>query len=80
MLPDGDNDEECATAGGVYNAVPFSYGNTGDFNEQKDTDAESSFRPSFPVPESLLQSLVSTYSSSYNISVLLLYNLDVIVC
>ncbi|XP_017980589.1 PREDICTED: protein suppressor of white apricot isoform X1 [Theobroma cacao] len=57
---DGDNDEECATAGGVYNAVPFSYGNTGDFNEQKDTDAESSFRPSFPVPESLLQSLPST--------------------
>ena len=72
MLPDGDNDEEPATVGGAYNAVAFSYGNTGEFNEQKDTDAESSFQPPFPVLESLLHSLVSTGSSSYCRSLLLL--------
>ena len=71
FLPDGYNDEEPATAGGGYNSVPFSYGKTGESSEQKDADAESSFRPPFPVPESLLQCLVSTCSSSYNISLLL---------
>ena len=71
MLPDGDNDEEPATVGGAYKAVAFSYGNTGEFNEQKGTDAESSFQPPFPVPESLLQSIVSTCSSSYSISLFL---------
>lgn len=64
MLPDGDNNEEPAAAGGLYNAVSFSYGNTGESNEQKDADVESSFRPPFPVPETLLQNLVSTCSSS----------------
>ncbi|XWS51837.1 hypothetical protein CRYUN_Cryun11dG0016800 [Craigia yunnanensis] len=59
-LQDGDNDEETATAGGTYNAVAFSYGNTGESNEQKDTDTESSFRPPFTVPESLPQSLPPT--------------------
>ncbi|KAA3477263.1 splicing factor, suppressor of white-apricot-like protein isoform X1 [Gossypium australe] len=54
---DGDNNEEPATAGGLYNAVSFSYGNTGESNEQKDNDVESSFRPPFPVPETLLQNL-----------------------
>ena len=64
MLPDQDNDSEPVTAGGVYNAVPFSDGNTVESNELKDTDAESSFQPPFPVPESLLQNLVSTCTSS----------------
>ncbi|KAA3462189.1 Splicing factor, suppressor of white-apricot [Gossypium australe] len=54
---DGDNNEEPAAAFGLYNAVSFSYGNTGESNEQKDTDVESSFRPPFPVPETLLQNL-----------------------
>ncbi|GMJ15998.1 hypothetical protein like AT5G55100 [Hibiscus trionum] len=57
---DGDNDEEPAASGGLYNAVSFSYGNTGESNEQKDADVESSFRPPFPVPETLLQNLPPT--------------------
>ncbi|TYI31881.1 hypothetical protein ES332_A04G017000v1 [Gossypium tomentosum] len=57
---DGDNNEEPAAAGGLYNAVSFSYGNTGESNEQKDADVESSFRPPFPVPETLLQNLPPT--------------------
>lgn len=54
----GENNEEPAAAGGLYNAVSFSYGNTGESNEQKDADVESSFRPPFPVPETLLQNLM----------------------
>ncbi|PPD79323.1 hypothetical protein GOBAR_DD23764 [Gossypium barbadense] len=57
---DGENNEEPAAAGGLYNAVSFSYGNTGESNEQKDADVESSFRPPFPVPETLLQNLPPT--------------------
>ncbi|TYI85273.1 hypothetical protein E1A91_D05G429200v1 [Gossypium mustelinum] len=57
---DGENNEELAAAGGLYNAVSFSYGNTGESNEQKDADVESSFRPPFPVPETLLQNLPPT--------------------
>ncbi|TYH74923.1 hypothetical protein ES332_D05G437700v1 [Gossypium tomentosum] len=56
----GENNEEPAAAGGLYNAVSFSYGNTGESNEQKDADVESSFRPPFPVPETLLQNLPPT--------------------
>ncbi|KAK8643965.1 hypothetical protein V6N13_013242 [Hibiscus sabdariffa] len=57
---DGDNDEEPLASGGLYNAVSFSYGNTGESNEQKDADVESSFRPPFPVPTTLLQNLPPT--------------------
>ncbi|MBA0809770.1 hypothetical protein Gohar_025393 [Gossypium harknessii] len=57
---DGENNEEPAAAAGLYNAVSFSYGNTGESNEQKDADVESSFRPPFPVPETLLQNLPPT--------------------
>ncbi|OMP04383.1 SWAP/Surp [Corchorus olitorius] len=35
---DEDNDAEPATAHGVYNAVPLTYGNTGESNEKKDTE------------------------------------------
>ncbi|XP_012443846.1 uncharacterized protein LOC105768469 isoform X2 [Gossypium raimondii] len=56
----GEKNEEPAAAGGLYNAVSFSYGNTGESNEQKDADVESSFRPPFPVPETLLQNLPPT--------------------
>ncbi|KAL4282000.1 hypothetical protein GQ457_03G022780 [Hibiscus cannabinus] len=57
---DGDNDEEPVASGGLYNAVSFSYGNTGESNELKDADMEYSFRPPFPVPETLLQNLPPT--------------------
>ncbi|BAT80686.1 hypothetical protein LR48_Vigan07g024600 [Vigna angularis] len=40
-----------------FHAVAFSYGNTNASMETKDDDAESSFRPNFPVPESLLHNL-----------------------
>lgn len=42
---------------GVYNAVSFTYGNQ--HTDQKNADTESSFCPSFPVPEHLVQNLVS---------------------
>ncbi|CAJ2633935.1 unnamed protein product [Trifolium pratense] len=40
-----------------YRAVAFSYENSSVSTETKDTDTESSFRPNFPVPESLLNNL-----------------------
>ncbi|XP_044499081.1 splicing factor, suppressor of white-apricot homolog isoform X1 [Mangifera indica] len=43
-----------------YNAVPFSYGNTGESTVERNVEAESGFRPPFPVPESLLQNLPPT--------------------
>lgn len=42
-----------------YRAVAFSYENSSVPTETKDTDTESGFRPNFPVPESLLNNLVS---------------------
>ncbi|KAE8723539.1 65-kDa microtubule-associated protein 1-like [Hibiscus syriacus] len=57
---DGDNDDGPAASGGQYNAVSFSYGNAGESNEWKDADVESSFRPPFPVPKTLLQNLPPT--------------------
>lgn len=44
---------------GGYNAVAFSYGNKNESIEEKNNDSESGFCPSFQVPESLLQNLVS---------------------
>ncbi|XP_057460832.1 uncharacterized protein LOC130751286 isoform X2 [Actinidia eriantha] len=49
-------------AGGYHN-VAFSYGNTDDSTDQKNPDdglGDLGFRPPFPVPESLLQSLPPT--------------------
>lgn len=43
-----------------YHAVAFSYGNTNESTEQEVNGAESTFYPPFPVPESLIQNLVST--------------------
>ncbi|KAF9608813.1 hypothetical protein IFM89_011851 [Coptis chinensis] len=45
--------------GSTYCAVPFSYGNTDVSFDSKNSEAPS-FRPPFPVPESLLQSLPPT--------------------
>lgn len=50
---------------GAYHTVAFSYGNPNGPIEQSNPDA--SFRPPFPVPESLLQHLVSKYvTGSYS--------------
>ncbi|GAV81965.1 Surp domain-containing protein/DRY_EERY domain-containing protein [Cephalotus follicularis] len=53
------NDAEPGFAGG-YKAVPFSYGGPSESTDQKNTDAESAFRPPFSVPDSLLQNLPPT--------------------
>lgn len=42
-----------------FHAVAFSYGNSNVSTETKDNDTKSSFDPKFPVPESLLNNLVS---------------------
>lgn len=70
LCPDTGNDPEQADAGG-YHTVDFSYGNPDEFTEQKNNDTEPVFQPAFPVPESLIQNLVSllpyvSYLSLYN--------------
>ncbi|XP_074320246.1 uncharacterized protein LOC141657032 isoform X4 [Silene latifolia] len=53
-------DEKGAMDAGGYNCVPFSYGNFADSTAQKGSGIDvnaSSFHPSFPVPEHLLQNL-----------------------
>lgn len=67
-------------ASGNYQAVSFSYGNTDASSEAKNFDSGlgySGFHPPFPVPESLLKNLVSTYmcllSGRYYLSLLLLH-------
>lgn len=57
--PEVEEGEELPDAG-AYRAVGFSYGNTDDFADRKSSEAQESsdFRPSFPVPESLLQCLM----------------------
>ncbi|KAM3343265.1 protein starmaker isoform X1 [Capsicum galapagoense] len=59
--PEVEEGEEPADAG-AYRAVGFSYGNTDDFADRKSSEAQESsdFRPSFLVPESLLQCLPPT--------------------
>ena len=47
---------------GGYHAVAFGYGNLDEATEQKSSEGESVFRPPFPVPESLVQNLVSSFS------------------
>lgn len=44
-----------------FHAVAFLYGNSNASTETKDNDTESGFCPNFPVPESLLQNLVSNF-------------------
>lgn len=53
-----DNDSGAVNSSG-YRAVAFSYENSSVSTETKDNDTDSSFRPNFPVPESLLHNLVS---------------------
>lgn len=64
FYPEVEEDEKPMGTGG-YNSVAFSYGNTDDSADHKITDARmesSGYLPPFPVPENLLQSLVSMCS------------------
>lgn len=53
------NDVSANTNGDGYRAVPFAYESSSDVSDQKDADMESGFQPPFPVPDYLLQNLVS---------------------
>ncbi|XP_009762485.1 uncharacterized protein LOC142182631 isoform X1 [Nicotiana tabacum] len=60
--PEVEEDEKSVDAG-AYRAVGFSYGHTDDSAYRKSSEVgqeSSEFRPSFPVPESLLQCLPPT--------------------
>lgn len=62
-----EEDAKPESAGG-FNAVPFSYGNDGDSNNQKAAEIEQEvpkFYPPFPVPDSLVQNLVSSNKSAF---------------
>ncbi|KAK1440081.1 hypothetical protein QVD17_05906 [Tagetes erecta] len=61
--PSEEVEEEDAKpeAAGAFNAVPFSYGNDGDSNDQRTAEIEQEvpkFYPPFPVPDSLVQNLM----------------------
>ncbi|XP_020226006.1 uncharacterized protein LOC109807781 isoform X2 [Cajanus cajan] len=56
MCQNTKNDSDPVGSDG-FHAVGFSYGNSNMSWETKDNDSESSFRPNFPVPESLLHNL-----------------------
>lgn len=54
--------EVARTDASGYHFVPFSYGNSAESSDQKNLDVApdtSVFHPTFSVPESLLQNLVS---------------------
>lgn len=53
------NDGSASTNADGFRAVPYSYGSSSDFSDQKTADMESGFNPPFPVPDYLLQHLVS---------------------
>ncbi|KAG2310622.1 hypothetical protein Bca52824_022179 [Brassica carinata] len=51
------NDGSASTNADGFRAVPYSYGSSSDFSDQKIADMESGFSPPFPVPDYLLQHL-----------------------
>lgn len=53
------NDGSASANADGFRAVPYSYGSSSDFGDQKTADMESGFNPPFPVPDYLLQHLVS---------------------
>ncbi|XP_026392691.1 splicing factor, suppressor of white-apricot homolog isoform X1 [Papaver somniferum] len=62
-LQQESNSGEGQGAGGTYSAVGFSYGNSDVSADQKNSNSvvgDYGFRPPFPVPENLLQSLPPT--------------------
>ncbi|KAI3675625.1 hypothetical protein L1987_85216 [Smallanthus sonchifolius] len=63
LPPPSEEEEEDAKPEpvGGFNAVPFSYGNDGDSNNQTTAETEQEvpkFHPPFPVPDSLVQNLM----------------------
>lgn len=56
---DTGKDVETVVDGG-FHAVSFTYGNPDEVTALKNNEAESVFRPPFPVPESLIQNLPPT--------------------
>ncbi|TKY57324.1 hypothetical protein E2542_SST21771 [Spatholobus suberectus] len=52
-----DNGSDPVSSAG-YRAVAYSYGNSNVSTETLDNETESSFRPKFPVPDSLLHNLM----------------------
>ncbi|KAF8081668.1 hypothetical protein N665_0871s0006 [Sinapis alba] len=54
------NDGSASTNADGFRAVPYSYGCSSDFSDQKIADMESGFNPPFPVPDYLLQHLPPT--------------------
>ncbi|XP_013685837.1 splicing factor, suppressor of white-apricot homolog isoform X1 [Brassica napus] len=54
------NDGSASTNAAGFRAVPYSYGSSSDFSDQKIADTESGFNPPFPVPDYLLQHLPPT--------------------
>ncbi|CAN7122250.1 unnamed protein product [Brassica rapa subsp. narinosa] len=54
------NDGSASTNAAGFRAVPYSYGSSSDFGDQKIADTESGFIPPFPVPDYLLQHLPPT--------------------
>ncbi|KAI3810062.1 hypothetical protein L1987_19669 [Smallanthus sonchifolius] len=65
LPPPSEEEEEDAKPEpvGGFNAVPFSYGNDGDSNNQNTTETEREvpkFHPPFPIPDRLVQSLPLT--------------------
>ncbi|CAN8252880.1 unnamed protein product [Cochlearia groenlandica] len=57
---DDIDDVSASTNADGFRAVPFSYGSSSDFGDQKIADMESGFNPPFPVPDYLLQQLPPT--------------------
>ncbi|KAJ0246168.1 DRY_EERY domain-containing protein [Hirschfeldia incana] len=51
------NDGSASTNADGFRAVPYSYGSSSDFCDQKAADTESGFSPPFPAPDYLLQHL-----------------------
>ncbi|KAI4321965.1 hypothetical protein MLD38_035283 [Melastoma candidum] len=57
---DDGQEVEGKADGSGFHAVAFGYGNAEENNENKSSDTDAGFRPSFPVPEGLLQNLPTT--------------------
>lgn len=69
MYPEEDAEPEKPEPVGGFNAVPFSYGNYENSNDQKSAETDSEipgFYPPFSVPDSLVQNLVSSNTSAFH--------------
>lgn len=69
LYPELEEEEEKPSSSGGYHAIAFTYGNTGDSADQKDTNVEMEARgyvPPFSVPGDTVQSLVSSLILSFD--------------